>query len=63
MRSITVPAADLTVNAGENTFWFSGRLGAKRLSPGLYHLKFTLLDVDGNVSNSRGDWVRVIRRR
>ncbi len=62
-REIAVATTGVSVQAGANRYWFSGRLGARRLAPGLYHLKFTLVDADGNVSNSRGDWVRVIRRR
>lgn len=62
-EQISVPAAGLSVNAGSNVLTFTGRIGTKRLKPGLYHVTFRLTDVDGNVSNSRGDWVRVIRRR
>lgn len=62
-RPISVRTGVITIEQGANTLWFAGRNGSKRLAPGLYHLTFTLVDADGNVSNSRGDWVRVLKRR
>lgn len=62
-RLVAVRNLSLIAEQGVNSLWFTGCNGSRRLAPGLYHLTLTLVDSDGNVSNSRGDWVRVLKRR
>lgn len=61
-RAISTSNISTAASAGANTLRFTGWIGSKRLQPGLYHLKLTLVDADGNSSNTLGDWVRIVSR-